>query len=362
MRLRPNRVPRARRWALAGLIALLGGCHARPPDPWAQAARDRSFRDGTREYAHSMQDSIDLERQADRASKGGDLDEARLLYELAIQRNEHNAAAHDGLARLWARGGRMDDAIREHERALAIEPDDAALHGSAGRTFLEAGNASRAAAELRRAAALAPTSAELQLEIARADAALGNVEAARNEARAAVALAPAERAIQSSGGLLLLDLGDVEAATRALVRAIELDARDATAHHALGRIAQMRHDDAAALAEFREAARIAPEVGVFEASFGLALKKAGEVAAARRALSKALALDPANRVVADALAGLPPPSDAERLGLEVLNGDATTTAHAANELDLGTDDGALTVTPVQIPIDEPVDDEGSDDG
>ena len=79
----------------------------------------RALGDSTRLDAGNVGYVASILRQRGRA------DDAIRVYELAIEENARNAAAHEGIARAHLATGRVQEAIASLRRALTIDPNRA---------------------------------------------------------------------------------------------------------------------------------------------------------------------------------------------------------------------------------------------
>jgi tetratricopeptide (TPR) repeat protein len=208
---------------------------------------------------------------------------AQAAFEQAIQAEEQNAEAWAWLGEVQQQAG-SNEAFTSLERALSLNPNSAVVRGLRGLYFQRVGNNREALTEFQAAAKLQPDDPALYVSIGESFSKLGDMIRALEAYQFAVALAPedvnylrllaqfcgqnninirdvgvvaAQRAVvlqQDDAGLqdllgwlLLLDARYPEA-ERHLLRALELDSQNASAHFHLGMLYFQINDQAAAQA------------------------------------------------------------------------------------------------------------------
>ena len=142
----------------------------------------------------------------------GILDAAYAEYAAARRRNPGNAAAYDGLARIWRDWGYANVGLPHAYRAVYWAPDSAAAQNTLGTLLLKLGVFDAAHTRFEQARALAPDAAYppnnlCYLELQRAD-----TGAAVSLCREAAALDPASNTVRNNLALALALAGDVDAA------------------------------------------------------------------------------------------------------------------------------------------------------
>ena len=91
------------------------------------------------------------------ALRRGDLEEAEASFRRALERDENNAEAHDGLGLVLRRSGRIEDAIYEHMRAASLQHNHAQTHINLGIALANHGQSDWAVRAFEVAAQLEPT-------------------------------------------------------------------------------------------------------------------------------------------------------------------------------------------------------------
>ncbi|HYU32125.1 MAG TPA: alkaline phosphatase family protein [Thermoanaerobaculia bacterium] len=176
-----------------------------------------------------------------------------------------------------------------------------------GLLLRQAGRTREAAVAFERALALDPHSASALWNLSELLYAEGREPERSDDLLVQAAAAGLPEAAERAGSraLELGRAGQAERASRLLDRAPAALPDDPGLLLLRGRLHLDRHDCASARADFAEASRLAPENAVAWASLGLSDLCLGEAAAARRALERSLAIDPAQPQVRAALRDLP---------------------------------------------------------
>jgi tetratricopeptide (TPR) repeat protein len=177
------------------------------------------------------------------------------------------------LGELQLGGGNLAEAERHLQKVLQLQPESPAALSLLGRVALERRDYPRAIAHLEHALRVAPGAAGVQYPLAMAY-------------RGAGQLADAEAHLKRAGDTRSIAPPDplMDAVSRALGNAGAFEAR--------GMEALDRRDWPAAVANLREAVRIAPDNAVTRLNLGTALSLSGDSVAAREQYLAALNIDP----------------------------------------------------------------------
>jgi superkiller protein 3 len=203
------------------------------------------------------------------------LEERAAKLRLLLDRDPRDASAWFGLGRALFELDRAADAVEPFRRAVAIDPDYTAAHRDLGRALLGSGDARQALRAFERAAALADRTGDLQtgnearVFARRAERALG---IAPPEAPAADASAPrARRALAESAS------GGVTPAHALYKQGFQ--------HFANDRLAE-------AIAVYREALAMDPDLAIAWNGLSLAYRQQGDLDAAIEAGRRLIELEP----------------------------------------------------------------------
>lgn len=237
----------------------------------------------------------------------GDSEEARFLYQAALQSPLGKPAGHAGLGRLALESGDARAALEHFETAFEAQPQATALRYQMGLAHRELGQLDRARellTESDRQEARYPDPLMIQLALQFEDA--GSRAAAAGQAalrgdlgraaasyREALAQNPDDLQTRRSLALALLEAGERTAAAEEFRALLERDPDDATALLELGglEIAETG-DPTRGLPYFERAAAANPDLRDAHLRLARARITAGQLAAAVEPLGQAVRLDP----------------------------------------------------------------------
>ena len=207
--------------------------------------------------------------------------------------------------------GRLTEAAGHFERTLELRPDDLAVLTWLGQVHIDAGRPEAAELHLARARALHPDTPAVLFQLGRAAAARRDYASAVALLEDALRLEPAATAIHYPLAMAYRGLGDLDRARgyldlsgrRAgdgagvtlpdpLMAEVNAALRSPQVHWDLGLYAGARDDWPEAVRQFREAARLGPDLPVVRLNLGLALNRTGAARAALDQLAEAVRLDP----------------------------------------------------------------------
>jgi tetratricopeptide (TPR) repeat protein len=205
--------------------------------------------------------------------------------------------------------GRFDEAIAEWEKALASEPGDARAHNNLGVALAHQGRYDEAIPHYEKALELDSQYVVIHFNLGRALAAKGRLDEAIAHLETAVEHSPDNADVHQSLGQALMAKGQLAGAFPHFESAVKIDPNLADAHYFLGLCLYFaRGDTAAALAQWHEALRLAPDslgalnrtARVLAVSLDASLRNGAEaVDLARRAAALSKGNDP---VILDTLA------------------------------------------------------------
>jgi len=244
----------------------------------------------------------DLSKQAE-ALKSFE-EAARLAPQLPAARYYRGRALHEL--------HRNEEAKRELEAALRLRPDFVPAMVTLGGTFNAIGDSAGALRVLSSAIELAPSDGQAQFELGQALVALERPDEALPHLRKAMALEPSDSQIAFALLRLLQERQSPEAAALAArVRELkrnELAVTQARVLSNFGLDSANEKDWPKAVGRLREALAACGACAIrptLQKNLGLILARSGDIAAARKELQAALAMDPGDRDIQYALELLP---------------------------------------------------------
>ncbi len=184
---------------------------------------------------------------------------------------------------------------------LAEESVDRAGRMSRAVTYRDVGQLERALGLAQSAAAASPQHAGAALLVADINERLGNHAVALAEAKRAAAISPDLQGLRELQARVLFETDNFDDASKAARAALEQNALSADAHLVLGRVAQARGDEAAAVRHLRRALTSQPQELEWRLALAQALSGLGRLQEAENELVTIVETDSTN---ADAWTGL----------------------------------------------------------
>jgi len=231
---------------------------------------------------------------AELSYRRGDLEAARLELERTLDQNADEWRAYALRGEILLALDEREDATRDFRRALDLSVYAPATHAMLGEALLLAGDAPAARDEYRAAIGWSDDRGEYYLGLGKAQEALGELDAARLAYAAAASRAYGNMTVavaaRKAAGRLAFGAGDMVEAADHITWAATFAPDDAELRAYVGGLYAHVGRPAAAAAEFRRAAELEPENGVFWYLLGSSLARAGEFEAARESLEKAVEL------------------------------------------------------------------------
>ncbi|HUV87289.1 MAG TPA: tetratricopeptide repeat protein [bacterium] len=231
---------------------------------------------------------------AELSYRRGDLEAARLEIERALKQNADEWRAYALRGEIFLALDELEGAVRDFERALDDDPYAPATHAALGEALLLGGEAAAAREEYREAIAWCDDRGEYYLGLGKAQEALGELDAARLAYAAAASRACGNMTVAIAGrkaaGRLAFGAGDMLEATDHITWAATFAPDDAELRAYVGGLYAHVGRPAEAAAEFKRAAELEPENGVYWYLLGSSRARAGEFEAARESLEEAVEL------------------------------------------------------------------------
>jgi tetratricopeptide (TPR) repeat protein len=222
--------------------------------------------------------------------ESGDFAGAISQYREYLKQVPGNVQARSNLGAVLSHMGRYQEAIAEYRQALEFQPQNLPVRVNLALAYYKEVNIPQAAAELERVVPAMPGQRQPVLLLADCYLRLG-------ENRKVIDLlsplqdAPDDRALDYLLGTALIRDGQT-ARGQLLVDRILRDGDSAEAHLMMGESRLRAQDVAGALAEFRKALAINPQLPSLNGYFGIALAADGDIPGAEAAYRKELALNP----------------------------------------------------------------------
>jgi tetratricopeptide (TPR) repeat protein len=162
--------------------------------------------------------------------KTGNVDEAMVHYQKALEINPDFAEAHNNLGNFLFQKGSVDEAIVHYQMALEINPDYAEAHYNLGNALLKMGNVDEAIAHLQKALQINPDYAEAHNNLGYALIQKGSVDEATAHFQKALQINPDYADAHNNLGNMLLEKGSVDEAIIHFQKALQIKPDFTEAH------------------------------------------------------------------------------------------------------------------------------------
>ena len=222
----------------------------RGPDPKDTIAERRTYRM--------------LLSQAIADLRGGRPADAAVKIKQLMRGNERAYDLHQFLGEAYEKQGRLTEALGEYAAASVLNPAAAAPHLSAAEVHLARRDVAAARKRLDDASRLDAASFDVALVNGRVLEAEDRTSEAMSAYEKAIAINPANPKARTLLVGLASRVGRLDVADAQLRHLLTIGYRPSRTHFALGRLAQMRGENAAAAEHYREALRLEPGLAMAE--------------------------------------------------------------------------------------------------
>jgi len=189
----------------------------------------------------------------------GQLDEAIISLQKALELNPNYDVAHNDLGLSLLKKGRPDEATAHFLRALEINPNYASARCNLGSDFLRQGQVGQAIAEFQTALKLAPNYAEAHYNLGTALLREGQLDQAISEFQRTLEIDPRHAKAHNNLGNALNRAARTDEAFVQFQKAVESDPALAEAHYNLGNAFVKRGQLDGAITQFQAAVRLNPQ-------------------------------------------------------------------------------------------------------
>ena len=222
----------------------------------------------------------------------GDLDDAIVHLQKALQIMPNHAEAHYNLANALFRKGNISEAIVQYEEALQAKPNDERTHYNLGVALLQQGNVDEAINQLQAALQITPDDVVVLNNLGNANFQKGNLNQAISDYRKAIQLNPDDAKVHYNLGLALLQKNDLNGAIAEFRKRLQTKPSDVAVMNNLGNVLFLKGDLDAAIPEFQSVLQISPNDANARYSLGIASLQKGNLDVAITNLQQALHLKP----------------------------------------------------------------------
>ncbi len=292
-------------WAATGLVAgwryrrvVLGGCSTVILTALICCARTQAsyWRNSETLWIHALACTSDnviaYNNLGNALFQKGNVDEALVHYQKALEINPDYAEAHVNLGNALLQKGNVDEAIVHYQKALQIEPDYAKAHVNLGSVLFQKGDVDEAIAHFQKALQINPDNAVTCVDLGYALLQKGNVDEAIAQYQTALQINPDYAKAHNNLGNALLQKGDLDEAIVHYQKALQINPDYATARNNLGTALLQKGNVDEAIIHYQKALQINPDDAGAYNNLGNALFQKGNVDEAIVHFQKALQINP----------------------------------------------------------------------
>ncbi len=203
----------------------------------------------------------------------GDVDEAIVHYQKALQITPDFAKAHNNLGNAFQKKGRLGEAIEQFNHALEIDPAFAIARYNLGNTLLQKGQVAEAMEQFQKALEIQPAYPEADNNLGVALMRSGRGDEAIQWFQKALEINPDYAEAHDNLANMLVVQGKLDEAIGHYQKTIQLNPDYADAHNNLGMALGMKGQTDAAISQYQEAIRLRPDYTEAHNNLARALEK-----------------------------------------------------------------------------------------
>jgi len=224
--------------------------------------------------------------------QNGDVDEAVIQCQEAVQINPNDAMAQINLGDGLVQMGKVDEAILHYQKALEISPTLAKACYDLGIALFQKGNVDNAIVYYQKALAIRPDYTEARNNLGVALLRNGKVDEAIAQYQKAIQINPDYAEAHINFGIALLQKGNVDEAITQYQKALQINPDYAEAHVNLGNALFKKGNVDEAMAHYQMALKLNPNIAEAHSDLGNALLQDGDVEGAIAHYQRALRIKP----------------------------------------------------------------------
>ena len=184
---------------------------------------------------------------------------SELLWTHALARTSGNFIGHSNLGNALLQKGDVDEAIVHYQQALQIKPDSAQTHNNLGNALLQKGDVDEAIAHCQMALQIKPDFAEAHNNLGNALLRKGHVDEAMAHCQKALQIKPDYAEAHNNLGMALLKMGRVDEAIAHFQQALQIKPAYAEARNNLGNARLRKGQVDEAIAQYQQVLQIKPD-------------------------------------------------------------------------------------------------------
>ncbi len=224
--------------------------------------------------------------------QNGQVDEAMIHYQEALQLKPDYADAHSNLGNAFRQKGQVDEALLQYKHALDIEPDFAEARNNLGNTLLQVGQVDEAIAHFQSALKSKPDYADAHSNLGNAFRQKGQVDEAITHYLTALEIKPDFAAAHNNLAVALLQKGQVDEAILHCRKALKIKPNLADTHYNLGNALRQKGQVHEAIVYYQKTLELKPDFTRVHLNFAIALHQAWRVDEALVQYEMAIEINP----------------------------------------------------------------------
>ncbi len=230
--------------------------------------------------------------QGKKLAQQGDLEQAILCWQTAINLQPDYLAAYNQLGNAWQTIGKWTEAIAAYDKLLEINPNVAAAHCNLGAIWQLQNQSEKAILAYQKAIEIQPNFVITHLNLGKLLANQGNLLKARNSLQTALNLKPDIAEIHYQLGNILLQVGDISQAVTCFQNALKIQPNFIDAIHQLGCVFMLQQKLDQSQKCFEQILIYAPDHIKSHINLGHVFKLQNQLPQALASYERVLALNP----------------------------------------------------------------------
>jgi len=222
----------------------------------------------------------------------GQVDEAVIQFQKALETNSNNAEAYYNLGNVFSKKGQRDKAIEQYQKSLQIDPYFVMAHYNLGNIFLQAGRRDAAIEEFKKALEISPTYVGAHNNLGNALLQMGQIDQAMVQFQEAVKINPNDTDAHNNLGVTFAQKGRPDEAISQYEKTLEINSNDPEANTNLGLALYKKGRLDEAMIRFQKSVEINPNDAGAHDNLGVALAQKGRLDEAIIQFQKALEITP----------------------------------------------------------------------
>ena len=209
--------------------------------------------------------------------KEGKWDEARTLFQKAVEIDPTYVDARYNLGNAFFQRGQWNEAVEQFQKVVEMDPHYARAHNNLGIIFVQKGQMEEAVAQYQQASEMDPNYAEPHNNLGTVLLQRGQIDEAVAQFQKALKINPRDVVAYNDLGEAFLKKGELDSAIICFQKAFEIDPGCAAAHYNLGNIFAQKGQWDEAVTQYQQALETNPNYVEAHNNLGIALLQKGRL-------------------------------------------------------------------------------------